>query len=98
VDISFKRCEIHAVKNGVTVFYISHRIDEISNITDRVSVLKDGNLRGTHRVSDITHDLLTGSMVNGKRASGHLPSNHISLASAQNNKPSADLQLHCARW
>lgn len=50
-------------KNGVTVIYISHRIDEIFTIADRVSVLKDGNLVGTHRVSDITHDLLIRSMV-----------------------------------
>jgi len=50
-------------KNGVMVIYISHRIDEIFDIADRVSVLKDGNLVGTHRVRDITHDLLIRSMV-----------------------------------
>ena len=36
---------------GVTVVYISHRLDEIFSIADRVSVLKDGQLVGTWPVA-----------------------------------------------
>ena len=38
----------------VSVLYISHRMDEIFGIADRVTVLKDGNYMGTREVSDIT--------------------------------------------
>ena len=33
---------------GITVVYISHRIDEIKTISDRVTVLRDGNYVGTY--------------------------------------------------
>ncbi len=62
VDSLFKL--IRSLKeNGVTVIYISHRIDEIFSIADKVSVLKDGNLVSTYGVSNIDHDLLIRSMV-----------------------------------
>ena len=35
-------------KRGITVVYISHRIDEIKTISDRVTVLRDGNYVGTY--------------------------------------------------
>jgi ribose transport system ATP-binding protein len=50
-------------KNDVTVIYISHRIDEIFSVADRVSVLKDGSMVGTFRVRDISRDHLIKSMV-----------------------------------
>ena len=50
-------------KNDVTVIYISHRIEEIFNVADRVSVLKDGNMVGTHHVREISSDHLIKSMV-----------------------------------
>ena len=48
---------------GVTVIYISHRIEEIFSVADRVSVLKDGELVGTFAVRDLDHDRLIRSMV-----------------------------------
>jgi ABC-type sugar transport system ATPase subunit len=53
-------------KKGVTVIYISHRIDEIFEIADRVTVLKDGEVMGTKRVSEITKDELIRMMVGRK--------------------------------
>jgi ribose transport system ATP-binding protein len=50
-------------ENGVTVIYISHRIDEIFAIADRVSVLKDGNMVGTRVVSEIDRDRLIKLMI-----------------------------------
>ena len=41
-------------KQGVTVIYISHRLDEIFEIADYVSVLRDGKLVGTRARSEIT--------------------------------------------
>ena len=47
----------------VTVLYISHRLDEIFAIADRVTVLKDGKHVGTWPVAQITRDQLVRSMV-----------------------------------
>lgn len=48
---------------GVTVVYISHRLEEIFLIADRVTVLKDGQRVGTWPVAEITRDALVRSMV-----------------------------------
>lgn len=48
---------------GVTVIYISHRLEEIFAVADRVSVLKDGQLVGTWLVAEIDRDTLVRSMV-----------------------------------
>lgn len=50
-------------EHGVTIIYISHRLDEIFQIADRVTVLKDGQVVGTHRVSSISSDELVHMMV-----------------------------------
>lgn len=52
-------------KKNISVLYISHRMDEIFGIADRVTVLKDGNYIGTKQASDITkNELIT--MMSGK--------------------------------
>jgi ABC-type sugar transport system ATPase subunit len=52
-------------KKNISVLYISHRMDEIFGIADRVTVLKDGNYMGTREVSSITkNELIT--MMSGK--------------------------------
>ena len=38
---------------GCTVIYISHRIHEVKSIADRVTVLRDGETRGTFNVGDL---------------------------------------------
>jgi ribose transport system ATP-binding protein len=38
---------------GCTVIYISHRIHEVKAIADRVTVLRDGETRGTFNVADL---------------------------------------------
>ena len=48
---------------GVTIIYISHRIDEIFAICDRVSVLRDGEHVATTQVSGTTRQALISLMV-----------------------------------
>jgi ribose transport system ATP-binding protein len=38
---------------GTAIVYISHRFDELYTVCDRVTVLRDGKLVGTHRVADL---------------------------------------------
>jgi ABC-type sugar transport system ATPase subunit len=39
---------------GVGIIYISHRLEEIFSLADRVTVLKDGELKGTWPISEVT--------------------------------------------
>ena len=48
---------------GVAVIYISHRLEEVFAIADRVTVLKDGRRVATCAVEDLTQDSLTVMMV-----------------------------------
>ncbi len=50
-------------QRDVGVIYISHRLEEIFTLADRVTVLRDGATVGTRDVSDTTEDLLINMMV-----------------------------------
>ena len=50
-------------EGGVSVIYISHRLEEIFEIADRVTVLRDGERIGTSPVADVDHDELIRMMV-----------------------------------
>jgi ribose transport system ATP-binding protein len=49
--------------HGVAVVYISHRLDEIFRVADRVTVLRDGQLVGTLPISEASPTRLIGMMV-----------------------------------
>ncbi len=49
-------------KRDISVIYISHRMDEIFGIADRVTVLKDGNFMGTKVVTRISRGELINLM------------------------------------
>ena len=51
---------------GITILVISHSIDEIFELTDRVTVLETGNLVGTVSTSDVTEDDIVEMIVSGK--------------------------------
>ena len=51
---------------GLGVIYVSHRLDEIFAIGDRVTVLRDGVRVGTWDVADIDQDDLVRSMIGGE--------------------------------
>ena len=53
-------------ENGTTIIYISHRLEEIMEIGDTITVLRDGQFVTTEKVSDITIDELVNLMVGRK--------------------------------
>lgn len=55
---------VERLKNqGVTIIYISHRLEEIFRLADRVTVLRDGEFIVTRDVCDTTKDELIRDMV-----------------------------------
>src|SRR5580658_4092646 len=49
---------------GVTIVYISHRLEEVFELADRVSILRDGELVSTSRIEDTTEEKLIRGMIN----------------------------------
>lgn len=50
-------------ENGVSIIYISHRLEEIMEICDTVTVLKDGTYVDTKDISEVNKDMLVSMMV-----------------------------------
>jgi ribose transport system ATP-binding protein len=51
IDILFKQIEI-LKKSGIAIIYITHRLDEVFEVADRFTVLRDGMNEGTYDVKD----------------------------------------------
>jgi ribose transport system ATP-binding protein len=52
--------------HGVGIIYISHRMEEIFKITDRISVLRDGSYRGTVNTAETDEESVTQLMIGRK--------------------------------
>lgn len=59
-------------KRGIGIIYISHKLREIKQIGDRVSILKDGEYVGTKDIADVEVDDLIPMMVGRKITGNHL--------------------------
>jgi ribose transport system ATP-binding protein len=49
--------------DGIGMIYISHRLEELFEIGDRVTVMRDGEYVGTHAVADVTREDIIHMMV-----------------------------------
>jgi ribose transport system ATP-binding protein len=58
--------------DGVSIIYISHRLDELKHIVDRVTVLRDGKHICTHDFASVSVDDIVASMV-GRRLEDKFP-------------------------
>lgn len=50
-------------KRGVSIIYISHKMDEILKISDDVSIMRDGKYIGTWEAKNLTTDMIISKMV-----------------------------------
>jgi len=66
-------------KSGVAIIYISHRLEEIKQIGDRLTVLRDGNYIGTYEVKDIDIDTIIQLMV-GRKVDEKYPKEHAEIS------------------
>ena len=69
-EIQILFTEINKIKKqGVSVIFVSHRLDEVLEIADRIYIFKDGKGTGVLETKDATQDLLYERMV-GRTTSG----------------------------
>ena len=59
--------------SGVTIIYISHRLGEIFRLSDRVTILRDGNKIDTVNTCDTNVDYLVSAMVGRKMTETYPP-------------------------
>ncbi|MCM8712087.1 sugar ABC transporter ATP-binding protein [Clostridium sp. SYSU_GA19001] len=62
VDMLFKTID-NLKKRNIAIIYISHRMEELYQITDRITVMRDGKYIGTRETKDVTMDELISMMV-----------------------------------
>jgi ribose transport system ATP-binding protein len=65
---------------GIAVLYITHRMDEIPRIADRVTVLRDGRVVDTRVARDLDHDTLVSLVSGDAPASARAPHRHAIAA------------------
>ncbi|NLC96066.1 MAG: sugar ABC transporter ATP-binding protein [Erysipelotrichaceae bacterium] len=58
--------------NGVSIIYISHKMEEILQISDEVSIMRDGTYVGTWPAKELTTDLIIKKMV-GRELTNRFP-------------------------
>ena len=64
-------------KQGVTIIYISHRLEELFALADRVTVMRDGAYVGTENICDIDRQKLIAMMA-GRELKESYPSRDVS--------------------
>ena len=51
---------------GIGIFLISHDLHDVFDLSDRVSVIKNGKLIGNRQTKDVTKDEVLGMIIMGK--------------------------------
>ncbi|MBU9710398.1 sugar ABC transporter ATP-binding protein [Bacillus tamaricis] len=70
-------------RDGLGIIFITHRLEEVMKVADRIVVLRDGDYIGTEKVSEVTKDRMVTMMV-GRDIEDLFPSR---------SKPSDDVVL-----
>lgn len=65
-------------EEGVSCIYISHKLEEVFEISDRIMVLRDGQLVSEHQTSEVDEKTLIEEMV-GRKVENLFPKVHTSI-------------------
>ena len=65
-------------KKGVSIVYISHRMEEIFRLCDRITILRDGQYVGTEYIRDITMDGVVQMMI-GREIGERYPQRDVTI-------------------
>lgn len=60
-------------EHGIGIFLISHDMHDVFEVCDRVTVLKNGRVVGTHPIGSLTEDDVLGMIILGKEPEGRRP-------------------------
>lgn len=63
-------------KKGIGIVFISHRLDEVFEVADRVTVLRDGRKVGTGRIDEFDKDKIIQMMI-GRKLSEMYPKSNV---------------------
>ena len=64
-------------KEKVAIIYISHKIDEILQISDEVTVMRDGKMIGSWLSSEMDTDMIVGKMVGRAMTNRYPAGDHV---------------------
>ena len=70
-------------KKGVSIVYISHRMEEIFELCDRITILRDGQYVGTENIKDITMDGVVQMMI-GREIGERYPQRDVTIGAGEN--------------
>jgi ABC-type sugar transport system ATPase subunit len=65
-------------KQGISCIYISHKLDEVFSLTDRITILRDGEVISTYSKNEIVPDRIIEDMV-GRKVENRYPKTHIPI-------------------
>ena len=65
-------------EKGITIIYISHRLDEVFDLCDNVTVLRDGQLIDTLPIDQVTREKLINLMV-GREMGQEYPKEEVAI-------------------
>ncbi len=78
---------------GIGIIYVSHRLSEIFEIADRVTVLRDGELVGTKPIGELTRESMIEMMV-GRKLQNEFPARLTVEGDASSSKSPTTEGLH----
>ncbi|MDR0448478.1 MAG: ATP-binding cassette domain-containing protein [Treponema sp.] len=78
-------------ERGMTCIFISHKLKEVFNIADRITVLCDGKTVGTYNAEDLTEDKLISLMV-GRSLTQRYPSSTRKAEVVAKNKVAMEVK------
>ena len=77
VEFLFRKIE-ELKKRGVSIIYISHKMDEIFRIADEITVLRDGTTIATKKANETTMDEIISLMV-GRKLENMYPKEDVKI-------------------
>jgi len=80
-------------QRGVTCIFISHKLKEVFEIADRITVLTDGKTKGTFEKNELTEGALISLMV-GRELTQHFPQSKRKAEDIAKN----DIALEVKNW
>ncbi len=63
---------------GIAIIYITHRLEEVFTLADRVTVLRDGKYMGTYLINELSYQFLISLMV-GRTLSQLFPQERVEI-------------------